>query len=265
VAAAPLVPDEDRLRELELAVQELRSAPPGRRPWYRQFGTVLALLAFALSLATTALAEQRNRALDAREERTRFHQLMVQVSDTLDQLGQRYTESGPAATVAVTAARARLIALSGQAAELADRMPSEVSAAENYDIGTALANSDAAHGRTVTFYRRGLAKARDFTIYVEIAQNLGAVDYQAGDYAGGRGAFEAANGALTRFPGIPPVTLDREHAKTEFLWAYQEAKRGDCQQARAHLSQAKSVWARVPGATLASVQDSYVGPIEARC
>jgi DNA repair ATPase RecN len=113
---------------------------------------------------TTFYSERRSNQQQLHDARVELRQLIVQIDEVsreITDIEDQYRNNPTALSLARSLAFTRKIILVNQAAEVADEIDEDVSPAEYYAIGSALASLGTTDPRVFKYYNRGLAKGTD--------------------------------------------------------------------------------------------------------
>jgi tetratricopeptide (TPR) repeat protein len=233
-------------------------------PWYRQVSVIVSLVALVFSIAATYYANEQTARQNDRAARTELGQLIQRLSalpkENAD-LTAKYANNRSVLTSLSGSINAENLVLAQQAADVIDRIPDQVSAAEYFTVASALKLS-AYYSRSQTLIDRGLRVDADLVTREGLLRLKGTLLFDAGDVAGGRAQLQQA---LELWRDESTKEQATGNAYTEILWSGLERQAGNCQEAESHLSRARAAAERVTPAAARTQITETVRAAEVPC
>jgi hypothetical protein len=238
--------DETSPRDLAARVDTMKAeidalqiqVAEGRGPWYSQTANLVAILALIFSFGTTYVSYQHTQQQDVEESRSQLRELSERLS-TLPreaiQNGERYAKDQATVQNLNASVYAELKVAASQAADIIERIPNDVSAAECTLVATQLATFGI-YDRSNKILEIASERAKDAEALV-VAQRQYAVNlFTSSAIPEGRKKYEEALNVFQRFPTRNQYFIQSITAYTELLWTESEINAGQCTEAAKHLA-----------------------------
>jgi hypothetical protein len=195
------------------------------RPWYRDAATILSVMALVFSFGTTWVSNRKAEAQDIENQRSELRSLLQRMAElpkeNLDATEKYRSNPGAFSTVASLINQENTF-LSGQAAEIAKRLPpGKISAVEYYAIAIALGNAYNIEGEK-KFLALSIASATDFNTEIAAIRTNAYVLFLTGRPDAGRVEFQKALAIFDKYGEFDEYTRKSTGIKTELSWAFSE-------------------------------------------
>ncbi len=231
-----------------------------REPWYRNVPTILSLVALLFSFVTTFVAYRRETAQDVQNMRTELRVLLQRMAALPKEnvaITKEYANDPASLNQVGTYINQENALLSGQAAEIARKLPSGmVSAAEYYAIAVALQSAyDLEEAKE--FLNYSLETADTFNIEISARRMSASLHFIQGDPEAGRAEYQQALDIFAKYPGYDQFTIVSTDVWTELAWATSEASIGSSTLADQHIANAEALLAQLspsPGLDMLKAQ-----------
>lgn len=228
---------------------ELRTlADPGRRPWFRELSSLLAVTALTLSIGTTAVSYVRTAQQDSHDRRLELTDLVQRMNAiTRDAVSVQvtYADNPAALTVLVrTLAQERLL-LAKQAARLMDVIPEQVGAAEYASVAQVLIDASI-DDPGLSLLDRAVKSSRDANDLSGSLRTWANRLFAIGRADEAREKFGQALLVFDRFRSDDQGYVASTQFDTQLFWAEAELRDGTCDRAKQHAADARSYVPRLP-------------------
>jgi hypothetical protein len=238
--------DETSLRDLASHVDTMKGEidalqiqmAEGKGPWYRQSANLVAILALIFSFGTTYVSYQHTQQQDIEESRSQLRVLSERLS-TLPreaiQNGKRYSKDQSTVQNLNASVYAELKVAASQAADIIERIPDHVSAAECTLVATQLATFGI-YERSNRILEIASKRAKDAEALVTAQRQYAVNLFNSSEIPEGRKKYEEALDAFQRFPTKNQYFIQYTRGYTETLWTESELNVGQCTEAAKHLA-----------------------------
>jgi hypothetical protein len=217
------------------------------RPWYREAGTIISMLALTLSFGSTYFAQRQAHQRELHDARVELRGLLQRLSELPKEniaLSEQYADPNVQGTISGYIQQENKL-LAQHAAELMRRLheanPDFVTTSEYILVANALHFSYLSV-ESIAMFEQAVEVIRDATDGVAVYRGLAGVRFAIGDVEGGRRDYERALRIFDQFPTPSAYQRGYTHAFTEMMWATNERIAGHCPEARAHLARAWEHW-----------------------
>jgi hypothetical protein len=223
---------------------------PPRRPWYRELGSLLAVIALVFSFGTTAVSYVRTAQLDAHDRRVELTDLVQRINaitrDAVD-VQVTYAANPPAlAALARTMTQERLL-IAKQAERVMGQIPDQVGAAEYALVAAVLiaANIDSLG---LPLLDKAVKASRDANDLTGSLRTWGNRLFAIGQADLGRAKFGEALLVFDKegFRSDDQAYVASTQLDTQFFWAAAELQYGTCDSAKQHLAEARALVPKIP-------------------
>jgi hypothetical protein len=217
------------------------------RPWYREAGTIISMLALTLSFGSTYFAQRQAQQRELHDARVELRGLLQRLSELPKEnigLVEQYADPNVRGTISGYIQQENKL-LAQHAAELMRRLheanPAFVTTSEYILVANALHFSYLSV-ESIAMFEQAVEVIRDATDGVAVYRGLAGVRFAIGDVEGGRRDFERALRIFDEFPTPSAYQRAYTHAFTEMMWASNERVVGNCPEAQTHLARAWAHW-----------------------
>jgi tetratricopeptide (TPR) repeat protein len=239
--------EEELSDSIEVMQQEIGAlqvqAMEKKRPWYCDVTTMVATLAFLLSLCTTLFSYWQTQQQQLHNNRAELRSLLQRLSELPKEnaiLTQTYTDRLISGQIGGYIQQENAM-LAKHAAELMRTLPANaVSSSEYIMVSNALSFS-ALYEESLQLLETADVSIRDASDGSTIYRSKAILLFQTGDFQGGRTAFQQALDIFQRYPTSVPNFQTSSSAFTQMGWAQAEAGQGQCVEARQHIAQARQL------------------------
>ena len=229
-------------------------------PWYRQLATLIALLAFLVSLGTTAVSYYRTARLDivtARVELRGLIEKMTQLPFTHSRMVREFaTDTSTLAGLSADINTQNLI-LAQQAHAMINYIESSTFGkgsvlAEEYMAVAKALQSSFRYDDSENLVREAMSRAGDPTSATGAMRMLAGFSMLRQDSQQMRAHMAKARAIFEeeRFKSVDQLTQDVTNATTELQWAGAELMLGECTKVLPHVNEAKPLVTRLPESPL---------------
>ncbi len=229
---------ESRLKHVENQIDSLR-AQKGPHTAVAAIASVASALVAIAALSLSFVSFQRADLAAIQLDRSRLSELDTRLG-ALEQaridFSQRSKDQAAISSFS-TEIYSEELATVRQAADIVQRIPNEVSAAECTVVADYLERFDA-NDLSIRVDRICIDRANDaYSLNVALGQ-LAYTLFVTGDIAGGRKSYQDALKAYERFPSRDRSYVADVLGTTEVAWAGQELSAGNCKEAADHINAA---------------------------
>jgi len=211
----------------------------GQKPWDREITTIIALLAFLFSFATTMVSYRlsaQQRIHNDRAELRVFLQRLLELSKENTMLQTDPNSQGVAGYVSsfITYETTLLVY---QAVEVMDRLPGRVTANE-YNLVAEMSNAIGDYNQSYKLLQQAVKVSQNANEEVSALRGLALLYYATGNREEGSATYKRALSVNERYPSMVPAYKDWTNSQTEVAWAGAELAQGNCAEARRHMQTA---------------------------
>jgi tetratricopeptide (TPR) repeat protein len=255
-SAPPDGPTGDLIAELTARVTTLEAQARHERParsraWYREAATLVSVLALVFSVTATVFTSREASNQNARAARSELGQLIQRLSALPKEnaeLVARYADDRAVLTTLSGLISSENVVLAQQAADVADRIPNQVSGSEYLAVAMALELSGD-YPRSLRMIDRGLKVESNPNTREGLLRMKGRIYFGLGQIEAGRDQLRAA---LAVWADGNVQARERGHAYTQLTWSVLERQAGNCPQALAHYGLAQQAVAQLTEGPLKS-------------
>jgi hypothetical protein len=229
---------ESSLRTMKAEIDALQiQIAEVQRPWYKHASNLVAILALIFSFGTTIVSFQHTTKQDIQQDRSELRTLSERIH-TLERERIEFSEKYPKDQDAIEffegELNSELLVTALQAADIVERIPQHVSAAECTVVGDQLADFDN-NDRSISILEIAVDRARDAQSLVLALWRYSEVLFTVEDFVGGREKYREALKAYERFPSKDHNYVRYTSGRTELFWAQSEIQYGHCSEAKEHV------------------------------
>jgi hypothetical protein len=247
---------EERFDDLKKEVDALQiEVMKPAKPWFRDAGVLVSLIAVLFSFGTATASYQQIRAQDRRAMRSELRQLiqrMIALPKENLELTKTYEKDANSSIILSGLINQENSVIARQAADIVDRIPDDVSANEYHAVAFALLNSNSAE-KAPPFIERGLSVAKDYSAELELLRLYGQVLTLSGNTSMGRAKYQEALDLFNKYHMTYNPYISMSNAITEMNWASSEFGQGQCKETEKLLSQSKDDLSKMPASPLAEL------------
>lgn len=261
---------ESRLRTMKDEIDALQiQIARGQQSWYKQIFNIIttgiAILALVVAFGTTFISVQHTNQQDIQQDRSELRALAGRVGE-LERAKIEFTQTHSKDQDAIhsfnTEIDNELLATALQAADIIERIPRYVSAAESTVIADQLADFDL-NDRSISLLEIAVDRAQDAHSLTLALQRHAEVLFAAGDFSGGRKRFEQASRAYERFPSKDQDWAIYKTSLNELSWADLEIAYGNCEEAEKRVKRAVELSQGVQDQALTNNLTTYTNDTKA--
>jgi tetratricopeptide (TPR) repeat protein len=236
---------ESRLRTIKDEIDALQiQIARNQQPWYKQVfnitTTAIAVMALVVAFGTTFISVQHTNQQDIQQDRSELRELTGRVGE-LERTKVEFTQTHSGNQDAINSFEAEidteLLATALQAADIIERIPQYVSAAESTVIADQLADFDL-NDRSISLLEIGIDRAKDAHSLTLALRRYAEVLFATGDFSEGRKRYEQASRAYERFPSKDQDWARYKSSLNELIWADSEIAYGNCEEAEKRVKRA---------------------------
>jgi hypothetical protein len=206
----------------------------GRRPWFREVSSIVAVLALLFSFGTTAVALDRAARQDENEREAQLTSLVAELSSLsrdLSSAAATYASSPQTLTAVDTQIYQQQLVIAEQAASVMQVIPNDVSSAEYWFVANVLlANGVDEVG--LPLLQRAIDRAGNANDAVVALRAEASHDFATGRADDGRGAYATAMHVFERFPNSSQYYVAYTTLWTVIDWTTAELGIRACDRAR---------------------------------
>lgn len=236
---------ESRLRTMKDEIDTLQiQVARSQQPWYKQIFTMIstgvAILALVVAFGTTFISVRHTNQQDIQQDRSELRELAGRVGElerAKIEFAQTHSRDQDAVQSFNTEVDNELLSTALQAADIIERIPQYVSAAESTVIADQLADFDL-NDRSISILEIAVDRAKDAHSLTLALQRYAQVLFATEDFSDGRKRFEEASRAYERFPSKDQDWARYKTSLNELSWADLEIAYGNCEEAETRVSKA---------------------------
>jgi hypothetical protein len=215
---------EERLDTIKKEVDALQIEVMHPKVWYKEASTIIAALAIVFSFGTAMASylqvDSQNRRAARGELRGIIQRLVALPKENAETL-KTYKDDAVVLNGLLSSINQEYVLLSGQAVELANRIPNDISAPEYVSIAQALINQGITT-QVPIFLDTGLKVSKDITSELALLRNYGNYLFMTGNINGGRKKYQEAMSIFGKYSVSNQYFIESSNAYTEIVWANSE-------------------------------------------
>lgn len=239
--------DTVALLKREVDALQVEVMRPGA-PWYKAPSVVISTLALLFSFGSTMVSYQRTEQLDRQAARAELRGLIQRLEELplkQRQFQREHADDADLQAYAQGNFAHEQAMLAGQAAELVERIPNDVTSTEAYGVGFALAGAGF-NPRAYAMLDLAVERADDPMAFIASKRQLGAMRYRTGDLAGAAAHFGEALNPPDRVGALDDGGRRWFNGATYLFWAREAAGARRCADALGLLDQADAQYRPLP-------------------
>lgn len=231
----------EQIRSLQERLDELQQEISEPHKWYKDAGTIIAILAFVFSLGTTWFSYQQANQQQIGAYKTELRDIITRISEIpRDYTAYAQTYTDPAILGQLNGSlQTENGMLAKRAVEIAKKIPEEVTSSEYLLIGQSLYNSNVTD-ETIRMYDLAIRSATNSNDLVAALRYEANLEMLLGEIDQGRAKYQEALNVFERFPVNNEFYINSTMAMTEIAWAVSEFSIGACDRVQGHLDAAET-------------------------
>ncbi len=244
---------------------------PGRRRWFREFGSILAVTALVFSFGTTFVSYVRTANQDEHDQRLELNglaQRLYAIQRESVAAAVTYANNPDAIAALGRALTQEQLLVARQAARLMNSLPKDQVGASELAFVAAVLISNNIDGLGLSLLDRAVTASTDVNDRTGALRTLASRLFALGRLDDGRQKFGEALLVFDRnggFPSDDALYVASTQFDTQLFWAQAELTYGSCDRAKEHAAQARTYVVKMAAADPRIPQLTSLEAAAARC